>query len=159
MDVPNSSVVTEEQRQLAEYVRELLDSLGVPYEVSVQGGLEAWYHVKLGIPERHQLSIEFFIAPDSFQVDANGADLRYGVMDAGDDAVRWLKESQEIVRALLHNELRIRLRRTLFGGRTGAIWVPADAGGRWNGDLLAVLGVGREYRYTEWWRHAPPGAA
>ncbi len=157
MRVPDSSLVTETQHTLVVGALKLLDAVGASYAVSMhESGEEAWYRIRLFTAKASRLLVELYVAIDSFQFNANGADLRYQLLDAGDDGDRWVSESLQILEALLGQELRIRVHRKLTGGHTGAVWVPSRSGGHWNGELLAVLGLGRERRYPEWWR--PPGA-
>jgi hypothetical protein len=52
--------------------------------------------------------------------------------------------------ALLGSDLRIRVRRTMWGSTTGAVWIPAPGGGAWSGDLFACVGMGKEQRFRPW---------
>jgi hypothetical protein len=83
---------------------------------------------------------------DSFHMFANACEVR---IDRTEDAQPWEKVCLAATAALVAYPLRLRTRRTLFGGRTGAIFLDGPDRG-WSGELLAVLGVGREETFTEW---------
>jgi hypothetical protein len=77
------------------------------------------------------------------------------MQDAGNDADAWVELCDRTIHAILTHDLRIRIRRTLLGGRAGAIWVPVDTGA-WNGEYFAWRGWGREQRFDNWIGTPPP---
>jgi hypothetical protein len=89
---------------------------------------------------------------DSFHMFANACEVR--IVRTGDPQP-WATGCLAAITALVSHPLRLRTRRTLFGRRTGAIFLDAPGGG-WSGELLAVLGLGREETFTDWLRGAEP---
>jgi hypothetical protein len=143
-------LLTAAQRELAQGVRDRLQRAGARFREGIDSnGTESWHRFTLDIRPERNLSVEIFLASDVFQFLANSADLRLEAQDAGNDPAAWAAESLRVLDALLDSELRIRVRRTLFGRSTGAVWVPIDRGA-WNGDPLAYLGFGREDRLPRW---------
>jgi hypothetical protein len=107
------------------------------------------FHFTLHVRERHRLTAEVNIGPELFQFEANGAQLRLYSQDVRDDFDRWVQLCDETFQAILTHDLRIRLRRTVFGRWHGAVWVPGQPGA-WNGELFATFGWGREERFENW---------
>ncbi|MCZ6708169.1 MAG: hypothetical protein O7A71_09525 [Chloroflexi bacterium] len=89
------------------------------------------------------------IGIDSFHFTANGAHLWLEAAHFVSDEQDWTPAILEVLDALLSHDLRIRLRRTLFGGRAGAVWIPGSPGA-WNGDLWACRGRGEEVVFPNW---------
>jgi len=89
---------------------------------------------------------------DSFHMFANACEVR--IVRTGDPQP-WATGCLAAITALVAHPLRLRTRRTLFGRRTGAIFLDAPGGG-WSGELLAVLGLGREETFTDWLSRAEP---
>jgi hypothetical protein len=144
--------VDAHQRELAARVRNRLQAANAPFDEEMIPYHEpriSERHFILHVRERHRLTAEVNIGPELFQFEANGAQLRLYSQDVRDDFDRWVELCDEVFRALLTHDLRIRLRRTLFGRRHGAVWVPGQPGG-WNGELFAVLGWGHEELFENW---------
>ena len=143
MAAPDS--LTPEQREIAIAVRRALIRASLEFYEEI-GGAEPVVTIKPALAPALLLEVSFHVGIDNFAVIANHADLRLAVQDAQLDEKKWVRLCIQTIEALLAHDLRIRVRRTLFGGRTGAVWVPLN-GGAWNGDLLAYLGRGREQTF------------
>ncbi len=144
-------LLTEEQKRLASGIRALLSAAQVSFDEHVESnGSESWYRMDLRVAS--PLSAGVFIAVDVFQLIVNAADLRLGSQDSDD----WVGECLRVFESLLEADLRLRIRRKLLGGTTGAIWIPLGEG-YWNGDFLAYLGMGREHCFKNWHSANPDG--
>lgn len=147
--------LTPEQRDIASAIRRALTQAGVEFHEAI-GGAEPVLTIKPVLAPALKLEASFHVGGDNFVMIANGVDLRLAVQDARLDEKAWARMCIDTVEALLAHDLRIRVRRTLFGGRTGAVWVPLNGGG-WNGELLAYLGLAREEVFP--WTRKPTGGA
>jgi hypothetical protein len=150
--------VDSHQRELAARVRGWLRVANAAFDEDVITYPEARiseFHFNLHVREPHRLTAEVNVGPELFQFEANGAQLRLYSQDVRDDLDRWVQLSDETFKALVTHDLRIRLRRTLFGRWHGAVWVPGQPGA-WNGELFAVRGWGREERFENWLAISPP---
>jgi hypothetical protein len=147
-------LLTDTQRRFAEAVRACLSDARVSFSETIDGNQsESWYSFRIqAVTDALEVSVD--IVDDQFTFGANGAHLIIArtAWDPG-DVDEWIAESIECLRALLQNELRLRVRRTLLGGTTGAVWITRDGGksGGWNGDLAAVRGKGEEKRFAWPW--------
>lgn len=150
---PNS-LLTAGQRLFADSLRDLFERTRVTYlEQFRRNRAEAWYRFHIETVDS-RLSVFLDVVGDVFVFTANEAELRRDLSAWRDDTSGWTSECLRIVAVLLRNDLRIRVRRTLFGRIKGAIWLPDDQGnGSWNGDLAACRGHGRESVFPkEWYR-------
>jgi hypothetical protein len=111
--------------------------------------VDAAIRFRLHVREPDRLSVDVYVAGDMFMVVANGAELHLEPQDAGNDPIKWVELCDSTFAALVSQDLRIRIRRTLLGRRRGAIWIPLGEGG-WNGELFAFAGIGREQRFVNW---------
>jgi hypothetical protein len=157
-DVLDPLGVDAYQRELAARVRSRLRVANAAFDEDVITHHEARvteFLFRLHVRERTRLTAEVNIGPELFQFEANAAQLRLYSQDVRDDLDRWVQLSDETFKALVTHDLRIRLRRTLFGRWHGAVWVPGQPGA-WNGELFATLGWGREERFENWLATSPP---
>lgn len=145
---------TYRQRLLAERVRDELRAARVAFkEVIETTSSETLYVFEITSPQGVALQIAVMVLDDVFEFNANGARVRI----VGEDDSQWIDECARVLGLLLSSQLRIRLRRTLFGKRDGAIWVPAAEGqGSWHGDLSAIRGDGEEFVFPKWFELSPP---
>jgi hypothetical protein len=68
---------------------------------------------------------------------------------------RWTAHVCEATKALFSPSLRLRLRRSMFGAhQRGAIYFARGSEGRWSGDLLSALGIGRQVTFQNWYKPA-----
>ena len=132
--------LTSRQRMLAASVRELLTAERVKFEERVQLNGEAVYVFEIATSSHIALDVKIIVVDDVFQFQANDALLMrdWGTWPAGHD-VEWVNECIWVLKLLLHNDLRIRECRTIFGGSAHAIWLATGKNtGGWNGELPAV---------------------
>jgi hypothetical protein len=143
-----SGSLTVGQSDIAGAIRAALTNARLGFEDSVEGvtSSDPTIVIRPVLPASLRLQVSINVSPDMFQLIANDADLRLEVQDASGDEAKWVRLCVDTFETLLANDLRIRRRRKLFGGATGAIWVPVGTGG-WKGELLAYLGVGREHTF------------
>ena len=140
--------LTPEQIQIADIVRRALARARIEFtdSVALVPGAEPVVTIRPILLASLGLDVSVHICADLFQLIANGADLRLEVQDARGNVAQWVRLCVDTFEALLRQDLRIRRRRKVFGGATGAIWVPIGTGG-WNGELLSYLGVGQEQTF------------
>lgn len=146
------NLILDVQRVFADRLRDLLKTVQCDYTEEIKGtSAEAWYSFILRT-EDPRPSVIMNIVGDAFVFVVNGAEMRLDLAAWGDDTEAWMRESLRVVDILLRNDLRIRLRRTLFGRSTGAVWI-ADVknDGVWNGDRAACGGTGREVIFPRRW--------
>ena len=145
---------TYRQRLLAERVRDQLRAAHVAFkEVIETTSSETLYVFEITSAQGAALQIAVKVLDDVFEFNANGARVRI----VGEDHSQWIGECARVLGLLLSSQLRIRVRRTLFRKRDGAIWVPAEEGqGSWHGDLSAIRGDGEEFVFPKWFELSPP---
>ncbi len=154
MPADDRRTTTDEQETLAAFVAELLDSAGAAFSRTKVSDTEPWYRFVLEPTGNGSLNVFVNIAPDMFELDANGANLRLARVDFSDGTM-WITACRDTMVRLAENDLTIRLRRTLLGKTVGAVQIPSAAGDHlWNGDLLACGGKGSLYTYRDWLRAA-----
>ena len=149
--------VDTHQRELAARLRGRLRAANAAFDEDVITYPEpriSEFYFNLHVREPHRLTTEVNIGPELFQFEANGAQLRLYSQDVRDDFDQWVQLCDQTFKALVAHDLRIRLRRTLFGRSHGAVWVPGQPGA-WNGELFATLGWGREERFESWLATSP----
>lgn len=132
--------LTPRQRMLAASVRELLTAEGVKFEERVQLNGEAVHVFEIATSSESALHVKVTVVDDVFQFQANSARLMrdLSAWPAGHD-LEWVDECIWVLKLLLHNDLRIRECRTIFGAFTHAIWLATSENtGGWNGELPAV---------------------
>lgn len=149
----SESKLTETQRTCADGVRTLLKRLRVVHAERIETtNAEAWYCFEIKTSPESGLRVTIAVVGDVFVFQANGAELRRDLESWWSDPSGWVAECLRVLQELLQTDLRIRLRRTLFGSTTGAVWVSnRDGDGGWSGDLVACRGRGREYSYPATW--------
>jgi len=145
--------LTQDQRTLGEGVRTLLKRLHVAYAESLEGNSdESWYRFHIRTPPESTLQVGIAVVGDVVVFEANGVELRWDLEMWGSNSSQWIAGSLDGLAAVLENDLRIRLRPTLFGATVGALWFPGRGGkGTWNGDATAARGKGREYAFPRTW--------
>ncbi len=150
MHLPDRLHTTDEQKELAELIEELLDTAGAVFRRVERGGAEPWYRILIDPTCDGKLTVSIDIAPDMFAMDANGASLRLARLDSPDGAT-WIETCLGTLTRLANDDLTVRLRRTLFGRTVGAVRIPSDDGNHvWNGELLACRGMGKVHSFPRW---------
>ena len=144
---------TPTQRRLADAVCRELEQAHARYEESMKcNNAECWIVIKILTPPGSGLDVSVFVVGDTMLFTANGADfyVDHAAFQFDDDA--WITGATDVIARLLQSELRIRLRKTLFHGVRGAVWLPGNGdGGAWSGDLVAVRGKGVEVKFPVPW--------
>jgi len=144
-------LLTTVQHRLSDAVRSSLHRAHAIYSETVDDTrAESWVSFHLVTSPSSHARVEIVVVDDRFGFIANDASLYLDRIAWGDDAVAWIRTCVEVLDALLASDLRIRVRKTLFGRRTGAVWIPARNGG-WNGDLVACRGRGEEKVFPRPW--------
>jgi len=146
--------LTKDQRALGEGVRTLLRRLRVAYTESLEGTSdESWYQFHIKTPPGSALQVGIAVVGDVVVFEANRVELRWDLEMWGRNGSQWIAGSLDGLAAVFENDLRIRLRPTLFGSTAGAIWFPGTSGGKgtWNGDATAARGKGREHTFPRPW--------
>ncbi len=144
--------LTKDQCALGEGVRTLLRRLRVAYTESLEGTSdESWYRFQIRTPPGSRLQVGIAVVGDVVVFEANGVELRWDLEAWGGDGSPWIAGSLDGLAIVFENDLRIRVRPTLFG-TAGAIWFPGSRGeGAWHGDSRAARGRGREYIFPRIW--------
>jgi hypothetical protein len=150
-------LLVAEQMALADGVRASLRRVGAAFaESATATSHEAFvvFDIQPRPGARH-LHVKVAVLGDQFNVTVNEAfcfvPLR--AFARGRDVSGWIADSVTRLTALLANDLRIRIRTTLFGGEAGAIWWPngSDGNGGWGGDAAACRGNGTEVVFPHPW--------
>jgi hypothetical protein len=147
--------LSEFQASVAERVRTLLNEASVQFteDVVVVPGGEVMDSFVIATRSEIPLTVNFLVLDDQFNVLANGAEIHvyFAQRDPAKES-QWVTRAINTVGILIRNDLRIRIRQTLFGRETGAVWVPAGTyTGGWAGDGAAARGKGREYIFPHPW--------
>ena len=133
-------------------MRVCLKKMLVAFTESIEANrAEEWFVFRIATADP-SLHVDVVIVDDRFGILANGAALYRDRSPWADDTDGWVTTSIEVLESLLQSDLRIRVRRTMFGGSAGAIWVEREAA--WNGDLIACRGMGTEFRLPAPWYRA-----
>jgi hypothetical protein len=149
----SSLQLSDRELQSARRIEEVLQAAEVLYERSdmERNSEEPYVRFEVRTSAELELRVELIVHGDVFVIRANGAEVRiestaYG--DGGDE--EWLRDSIAMLTYLITHDLRLKTRRGLLGGRTGAIYFgSAKAQGGWSGELLAVW-WGKEREYHNW---------
>lgn len=143
--------LTPDQQVLGAGVRALLRDLHVSHTEALEANRgESWYRFNITTPPGSDLRVDIAIVSDVVVLTANGVQLRWD-LNAWTDVSAWIAASLDGLAVVFRNELRLRLRRTVFGGTAGAICFPGATQGTWNGDGRAARGEGREYMFPAPW--------
>jgi hypothetical protein len=98
------------------------------------------------------LTVRIVVYQDGVHLMANGAWTSLEMVDPRHHE-RWAEAAVSGVTGLLDGPLRFRVRHTLVRSRPeGAIYLRYGNRSGWTGDLLASLGIGREYSFDDWYR-------
>ncbi len=148
----DEALLTDLQRRFADEVRQRLTARNAAFSTETSSTRdEAFieFFLESNYPE---LRFSVIIVADRFGLLANGAGL-YRDRDGDwlDDREGWLMESMDVMERILSHDLRIRVRKTWFGGTTGAIWISAGTAGAWSGERAACRGKGVEYIFPLPW--------
>lgn len=98
-----------------------------------------------------ELRVTLTMHGDLFVISVNEADVRIestsypsGMEEA------WLEDSAVMLEYLVTHDLRMKTRRGLLGGRTGAMYLGSASGeGGWSGEIFAIW-WGKEQKYSNW---------
>ena len=141
-------MVSNRLKTVAEAMGVCLVNAGVLFHRHDQtSGAEAWHTFHIDTPPQTLLDVRVTVLDDSMEVSANGAAFYVDLAPWEGNVAGWVSECVSTVESLLRHPLRIRVRRTVFGGARGAIWVVVDSNGAWSGDLTACRGKGSEHTY------------
>src|SRR5438067_2505758 len=114
--------LTNDQRALGEGVRRLLQRLRVTYTESLEGTSgESWYRFHIKTPAGSGLQVAIAVVGDTVVFEANGVELRWDLEMWSGNTSQWIAGSLGGLETVFENDLRIRLRPTLFGSTVGAI--------------------------------------
>lgn len=147
-------MLSSPQREMAAGIGAVLGEFSVRYTETVENvGNEFWPAFHVATLPGSGLDVKIAIITDSVHFHANEAEARFDWAAWNLDTARWINDVPAELRTLFRHDLRIRVRRTLFGHLTGAVWFPgASAGdGSWNGDRAATRGKGRERIFPKPW--------
>ena len=154
-DAPEDLLV-DAQKRLTQRVRERLRRFSVDFAESIEATRdEAFVIFAIATKaDASDLHVELNVLGEQFNVMANEARffIPLGAHERGHDVYGWVARCEQAVDALLESDLRIRVRKTLFG-HTGAIWITgaiANESG-WSGDAWACRGYGRELVFLHPW--------
>ena len=116
-------------------------------------GAEPYATFHISTRSETPLNVELTALGDQFNVAVNEASffVSLGPFPTGREQ-DWIDLCGSITEALFSGDLRMRLRRTPFGDRVGAVWVGGgkDSQGGWSGHALACLG-GEEFGFPYPW--------
>ena len=146
------ALLTDLQRRFADEVRQRLTARNAAFTTETSSTRDEAFIEFLLESNYPDLRFSVLIVADRFGLLANGAGL-YRDRDGDwlDDPGGWLMESMGVMERILSHDLRIRVRKTWFGGRTGAIWISAGTSSAWSGDSAACQGEGVEYTFPLPW--------
>jgi hypothetical protein len=157
---PKHSKLMDHELRFARRIEDVLQAANVIYErLDVEGSppLEPHVQFELATSADLNLRVTLTVHGDLFAISANEADVR---IESSAYASRmeeaWLEDSSDMLEYLVTHDLRIRTRRGLLGGCTGAIYFESMSGkGAWAGELFAIW-WGKEREYSDWLQKQVP---
>jgi hypothetical protein len=163
MDMGSDSRVprlSDHELRFARRIEEVLQAENVLYErsdVERPPPIEPYVQFELPTSPDLDLRVTLIVHGDVFVINVNETNVRIesdsyppGMEEA------WLDDSVAMLDYLITHDLRMKTRRGLLGGRTGAIYFESINGERgWSGEIFAIW-CGKKQEYSNWLKRRAP---